>query len=285
MVWAAAIHCRLVCASYAMAATRAKEIDMTQPARPLSNLSESITHRLNAYALAAGAAGIGMLASAQPAGAKIVYTPANIPIVQNNGFVELDLNHDGIKDFQFYNSYYVERGKRPPEGFTAFALTVEPAQASNRVRSVESNRVACAAHLLKGKKVGPHSPFQPGRSSLPMDEGAGDYTSFHAFGPWLKAKQGFLGLKFVIKGKVHFGWAHIKFAGETSPTITGYAYETIPNKPIVTGQTKEADEGVGDEPVSSSAPPIQTPTLGMLAMGAPGLSVWRRDALDTDNRR
>jgi hypothetical protein len=264
------------------------EEPMKRPSRPrtTAQFSDSTHHQLNMYAVAAGAAGVGMLASAQPAEARIVYTPANIPIVQNNGFVELDLNHDGINDFQFYNFYcsgtcpnYVERGKRPPEGFAEFALTVGPVQASNRVRSVESNRVPCAAHLLKGKTVGPHSPFQPGHSSLFMDQGAGSFTSFHSFGPWLKAKQGFLGLKFVIKGKIHFGWAHIQIAGKSSPTITGYAYETVPHKAIVTGQTKETDESVGDEPISLSAPPTHTPTLGMLAMGVNGLSIWRRESV------
>ncbi len=28
--------------------------------------------------------------------------------------------------------------------------------------------------------------------------------------PWIKGKQAYLGLKFVVKGKVHFGWARVK---------------------------------------------------------------------------
>jgi hypothetical protein len=255
---------------------------MARPASPLSSLSDSFTHRLNAYALAAGAAGVGMLALARPASAKIVYTPAHIPIVQNKGLVELDLNHDGINDFQFSNYTYSERAKRSPEGFDRFALTVEPAQQSNRVRSAESDRTVCAAHLLKGKTVGPRSPFQPGHSSLPMAEGAGDYTSFNSLGPWLKVKQGYLGLKFVIKGEIHFGWVHIQMAGETYPTITGYAYETIPNKPIITGQTKGPEE-IGAK-ASLPAPAARSATLGLLAMGAQGLSAWRREQSVADTQ-
>jgi hypothetical protein len=250
---------------------------MAQPPSPRSNLSELLSQQLNAYALAAGAAGVGMLALAQPAEAKIVYTAAHIPIVQNGGPVELDLNHDGINDFQFSNTYYSQAAKRRPEGFVQFALTVAPVQQSNRVRSFQSGRIVCAAHLLKGKSVGPHSPFQPGHSTLPMAEGAGDFTSFNAFGPWLKARQGYLGLKFVISGKIHFGWARIRIAGETSPTIVGYAYETIPNKPIITGQTKGTAEIGADQPISLNSRPTQTATLGLLAMGAPGLSIWRRE--------
>jgi hypothetical protein len=65
--------------------------------RKTANLSDSVHHQLNKYALAAGAAGVGALALAQPAGAKIVYTPAHIGIGLRK--VGIDLNHDGITDF------------------------------------------------------------------------------------------------------------------------------------------------------------------------------------------
>jgi hypothetical protein len=49
--------------------------DFTQrPARRPSQLPESLHKRLNAYALAASAAGVGLLALAQSAEAEIVYT-------------------------------------------------------------------------------------------------------------------------------------------------------------------------------------------------------------------
>ena len=247
-----------------------------RPARPTCNFSKPITQRLNMYTLAAGAAGVGMLASANPAQAKIVYTPANIPIVQNAGPVELDLNHDGIGDFQFSNVYTTER-KRQPEGFHQSSLTVDPVQQSNRVRAVRSNDTFEAAALPQGRNVGPHSPFQPTQSALVMVACAGGTSGGGCGGAWLKVKQAYLGFKFVIKGKIHFGWARVRLAGERSPTITGYAYETVPNKRIITGQKKGPDVIGADQPVSLSAPPTQTATLGLLAMGSPALSIWRRD--------
>lgn len=50
---------------------------MKRSSRPgaTAELSDSLHHRLNSYALAASAAGVGVLAVAQPADAKIVYTP------------------------------------------------------------------------------------------------------------------------------------------------------------------------------------------------------------------
>jgi len=244
--------------------------------RPLSNLSEPIGKRLNAYALAAGAAGVGMLALAHPAEAKIVYTPADIPIVQNGGPVELDLNHDGINDFQFSN-VLTTMAPRRAEGFHQSSLGVYPVQQPNRVFAVESSGRWGAAALPKGKRVGPHGTFQPGHSALNMWACAGGTSGGGCGGPWDGVKQAYLGLKFVIKGKTHFGWAHIQQAGETNPTIVGYAYETIPNRPIITGRTKGRDEIGTDQAMSLSAPPTRVATLGLLAMGAPGLSMWRRE--------
>jgi len=50
---------------------------MKRPVRMPSELPESLHRRLNGYALAAGAAGMGVLALAKPAEARIIHTPAN----------------------------------------------------------------------------------------------------------------------------------------------------------------------------------------------------------------
>src|ERR1700724_1109078 len=71
------------------------------PRKP-ANLSESIDQRLNMYAIAASAAGAGMLALALPAQARIVYTPTHRTIKTHDVF-HLDLNHDRIDDFLISN--------------------------------------------------------------------------------------------------------------------------------------------------------------------------------------
>ncbi len=68
-----------------------------------SNPSESLHQRLNAYALAASAAGVSVLALTQAAQAKIVYTKTHHVIGKNSTF-KLDLNHDGITDFTLRKS-------------------------------------------------------------------------------------------------------------------------------------------------------------------------------------
>ena len=97
-------------------------------------------------------------------------------------------------------------------------------------------------------------------------------------------KNRYLGLRFVAKQPTHFGWARLSVScnsanNKISAVLTGYAYETIPNKPIVTGKTNRPDDvsdvGRADPAVLNLSDP-EPPALGLLALGAPALSVWRR---------
>jgi hypothetical protein len=67
-------------------------------------LGERINKRWLGYAAAAGAAGVGMVATVQRARADIIYTPAHTT-VSDSVDLNLDLNHDGIADFHLSNSH------------------------------------------------------------------------------------------------------------------------------------------------------------------------------------
>ncbi len=245
--------------------------------RKTANLSESIHQQLSMYALAASAAGVGILATAQQAEAKIVYTPANVKIVQNGGLITFDLNHDGIPDFGLSNK------------FTSFSsnelwtLNAVQARQANEIREGLPcyEEELCAAALPKGAKIGLKGQFQQDpRSGLLMIQLA-ICDSCSNNGPWLNVKQAYLGLKFVIKAKTHFGWARVQLShnmsGPIQATLTGYAYETIPGKPIIAGATKGPDDGAEPAPASIKTHTPKPATVGMLALGAPGLSIWRRE--------
>src|SRR5579859_1702107 len=77
---------------------------MKRSPRPrwIAELSEALHQQLNLYAIAAGAAGVGMLALAQAAEAKIVYTPAHKVISPNTNFY-LDLLNNDSHDFLLSN--------------------------------------------------------------------------------------------------------------------------------------------------------------------------------------
>jgi hypothetical protein len=77
---------------------------MQRPRTP-SQLSVSLDQRLNAYALAASAAGVSLLALSPPAVARIVYTPIH-RVIEKNSFFYIDLNHDGVADFLIVNSAF-----------------------------------------------------------------------------------------------------------------------------------------------------------------------------------
>ena len=86
-------------------------------------------------------------------------------------------------------------------------------------------------------------------------------------GEWMgkSNSQAYLGLKFTIKGTIHFGWARVKVdtlqtQQKFSATLTGYAYETIPGKPIIAGATKGPD-------VVTVQPNTEHVGLGRLALG------------------
>jgi hypothetical protein len=241
--------------------------------------SESLLHQLNLYALAATAAGVASLALAQPAEAKIVYTPAHtkIPAPARFGLIQipLDLNHKGA-EFVLNNFF----GGSAPNSY-AF-LDLAPTGAGNKALA----RNGLAAALPGGAPVKFHDPTTYTFVMAGWRTQAGHSTAFA--GQWANGGEGvkdrYLGLRFLIKGQVHYGWARLNVSfrnGEFSGLLTGYAYETIPNKAIITGKTKGAEEeGVERLSTTSLATPTHEPaSLGLLALGSPGLSIWRREEL------
>ena len=111
-------------------------------------------------------------------------------------------------------------------------------------------------------------------------------SSEGTFGQWANVSNRYLGLKFNIKDKAHYGWLRltVRLSGHAriKATLTGYAYETISGKAIKAGQTKEADALTNDDlgPGASLTSPIpdtpQPTSLKMLALGAQGVPLWRR---------
>jgi len=260
------------------------------PATPRkSKISESSQHHLNMYALAAGAAGVGLLAMAQPAEAEIVYTRAHIPIGHST-FV--DLNGDGVNDIQFTTTFHSAFGPRPASGVSFFAgsIAVGGAQAGNYILGTRSNQ-ASARRI--GAHIGPEGNW---RSKGPMVGWAGEFitgvgdTNTGVGGPWVGTGKGVwrcVGIKFQISGTTHFGWARVKVTVQYKPVgatalITGYAYETLPDTPIVAGRQTGSDETSsigGPNPSGLNMPAAQPTTLGLLATGVSGLSAWRREEL------
>jgi hypothetical protein len=248
--------------------------------RKTANLSESLHQQLNMYALAASAAGVSLLALTPPAEAKIIYTPAH-RIIRPHDSYNIDLNHDGTTDFTIANSVSA------CTDYCFFELRQWPAAGNSALGYILGSGFLLDSALKSGAPIGPRKPFKHGTAAMAVVR-ANFYTSNKtiAYGPWVNVKDRFLGLKFRINGKTHFGWARlmVKVSKTTiSATLTGYAYETISGKAIKAGQTKDAADDATNEKLNASAwrthstPAKQPATLGGLALGAPGLSIWRRE--------
>ena len=232
-------------------------------------LSETVDHRMKSYAVAAAAAGVSMLALAQPAEAEVVVTRAHLIPTQNNP-IAVDLNKDGIADFQFslgiYNSYGVFAAYLNVLGLTGGKVVGSPGP-----------HFPYASALLRRTKIGPSAHFSS-RAVTVERSLASSHFSRRTYGKWGgNPTNRFLGVKFLIDGATHFGWVRLTVVSTQWPisaTITGYAYETIPNKPIPAGVSgASSTETNTEERVQSSGRAY----LGMLALGADGLALWRRN--------
>lgn len=130
---------------------------MSRPARSTVRLSPVIHKRLSAYAVAAGAAGVGALALTPPSEAEVVYTPPDHVIVINHGHsYNLDLNHDGITDFTLRVRSY--------EGTSTFstALSTLPGAGNGAAGFRTAQGGPWAAALKAGAVIGPYQYF-PGK--------------------------------------------------------------------------------------------------------------------------
>jgi hypothetical protein len=246
--------------------------------RGAAQLSRNLEKRLLAYAVAAGG---GLIGFAQPASAEVIYTPSNIPMAQGfagGAMTQFDINNDGTPDFAFSNFSYFSHG------FGAADLKISPDVTGNQIVGilVKGQQRVTAAALAGGVEVGPNANFKSYPQGLFMGGVFLGSTGAVDSGSWLTVETAYLGLKFMINGETHYGWARIKFVSPVgynvlSGSIAGYAYETVANQPILTGQTN----GTAKKKMQASQPNAAVTgtvsgggqTLGLLAAGAVGTTI------------
>jgi hypothetical protein len=211
-----------------------------------------------------------LLGLVQPAEAKIIYTPTH-RLIPNDGHYNLDLNHNGKAEFVLANP---SPSLNSSYAATSSVLAYPFKLGQNRV----FGRGSLASCLHKGARVGPGGRFSPGdRLMAQMHWFDGSHS---VKGQWANGGKGvasrYLGFRFKIGKGTHYGWARLNvvisdsYPGITA-TLTGYAYETVPNKPIIAGNTRGSEIAV-----AAASGPAPSATLGRLAAGYPALSTWRR---------
>jgi hypothetical protein len=238
---------------------------MQRPRTP-SRISDSLHHQLNMYAIAAGAAGVSVLALMQPADAKIVYTPTHHVIGENEKY-SLALDHKNA-NFIIANSRCIG-GSAGCTSWSVARLTASQAStrwtSGNQVVGPHSSGIGRVSALRKGARI------SKGRSFVRFGYMEREFrqTSTTLWGDWDNVTGRYLGLKFKIGGEFHYGWARLnvrvlKKELDINTTLTGYAYETIPNKPIIAGKTKGPDVTTAKDV-----------SLGHLARGSSAIPAWR----------
>jgi hypothetical protein len=212
--------------------------------RKSETLPQMLDRRLLLYALAAGAT----LASSTPSQAEVVFTPSNA-VLSRLGKFDIDLDNDGSADFTIlralgrYSTYeslpdLFAYGKRPSHQIVTKSFS--------------------ALALAKNTQIGPGQDF---RAFTLME------TPFYE-GYWRGAKSRCLGVRFLSHGEVHYGWIGFReVRGFAAASFYGWAYETVPDKPILAGDT-----GTG-APLDSSISPT---SLEVLATGHTAIREHRK---------
>jgi hypothetical protein len=246
--------------------------------RKPANLSNSLQRDVAAYALAAGAAGGGLLAFGSQAHAQIVYTQTRI-FVNHDQKTRLDFNGDGIPDVVIYEIPSTVYGDIPSNAVAAEALS----PMGGLLWDFWIFGTYFLSPLSFGARIGNSGKFAR-KGSLENVSLSGAY---YVTGGWIDYtfEPRYLGARFEIKGEVHYGWVRIRTKVQAAKKnilvlITGYAYETQPNRGIRAGDTGQGgrDSEPSEEMISPLAPEAKEPaTLGALALGAAGISRWRAE--------
>jgi len=264
----------------------------TPQPRKTRGISDSLNRQLNTYAQVAAAAGVSVLALAGASDAEVVYT-ATHQVTHPGSPLYIDLNHDGIHDFLLRTTYYAGSS-----GFEIGVNAFGPANnrvAGRRFRTSSGYFFSAASALPAGAEIGPKGNFSIRFPLMAVEHFGRVGTQYSYLGPWAGKGKGvknrYLGLKFIVHGEVHYGWArltitlgHERQVDDVVATLTGYAYETVPDKPILAGRITGADVTTVEPETEEMAPlaPLAAPaplpaTLGLLAKGALALDLWRRE--------
>jgi len=249
--------------------------------RSKSILSETLDRRLKMYSLAASAAGVSILALAQPAHAEVVVTPKNLTVVAGAS-VYIDMTGEGRADFELvdHNSYPRYLELTPLAGREVVGIELYNERFSDFF----------ASRLGSGAIVGPLAPVGGGSGAfLALSFIYGTcfseicVTGVGSAGFWNREDTtAYLGVKVPIAGRIHYGWIRLAanfdiFTGANSAHITAYGYETEPDTPLVVPPvpSDETDNSAKQEGQNISEDSVRGPSLGMLALGAHGLALWR----------
>jgi hypothetical protein len=253
-----------------------------------SMLCGTVHQHLNGYVLAAGAAGVAILACSVPA--------EGSPICHQIGFTLLgtdtySLNPAGglVAPFNIAQTF------SSPSTHSSFAfgrLFLTPNFPRAEMAIAEND---LPADLPAGASIGPGGAFGKGQSYGMLFS----TNRFYHRGNLKPGRINYFGYRFLISGKIHYGWVRMTESGNymgSQTQILASGYESTPDTAIAAGSCTSVSPSTSAVPAphngtsvsssdqagssASAASPTsdtsQPASLGMLALGVQGLPLWRR---------
>jgi len=170
--------------------------------------------------------------------AQIVYTDINPDVavfcspncsVRRN----IDINNDGIADFTITTT-----NKSYCTCTPCICMNLQK-RYNVSVARLNNNTIQSSGHPLDSNVIigsdTVHSVSAKVLRSYSFDHGLITWS-----GEWEKSADGYLGLKLIADGKTYYGWARLSVNVSSvgaSCIIKDYAYNSIPNQPILAGET------------------------------------------------
>lgn len=205
---------------------------------------------------------------------QIVYTDIADTVLHAGNFYPgnnyyLDLNNDGISDFNFYLRENLSVQSNNSQFFTA-AFTENIPGNPNQLEGFAASNLFYPELLAAGDTVGAAKPwietgelFLGYHHTLISTTGSGAYAgiTIASNGQWLNETNGFLGLRLIQNTDTLYGWVRMDVFlldslvnnqyTRDSVVIKDFAYNTVPGEMIIAGDTGGIT-GIAEVPVSSS---------------------------------
>jgi hypothetical protein len=268
---------------------KSPETRVKQPAR----LSDPLNQRLNGYALAAGAAGVALLACSAPAAeAAPVCKDLSVQLFHNNTYA-LNPAGQAFAPFNVAQSTVRYSGNGYSYSFVSWNRAFFSPNSAGAQVLLDSK--GFPVDVAAGASIGPGGQFGKGASyglMFTYGKGPGPNSGRGTLqkhqGNIVLQQVNYVGFQFSQAGSVHYGWARLKVGvGETYwgkrtlIKLLGYGYEPTANTGIAAGSCTATpaskagtkSSGAVSDATSQDAPPA--PALSMLALGSNGLSLWR----------
>lgn len=190
------------------------------------NYKISTNQKLTAYSAMAAA----IMAHGYDVNAEVVYTDFEDVTLEVGDAYDLDLDGDGVLDFDFAVGSVT--GPYGTWSFgTAFGMFTGGGGSNNQVIGYTGTYYNYGSNLNAGDEIGPDGPWV---SDAVL---ASNFYS-NTFGDFPGAGEGYMGVQFEISGNLHYGWVRLEAdINDLFITLMDMAYENVAETAIEAGAT------------------------------------------------